>query len=85
MTRREAAAEKRKKKAPSMPQTCPEPALSSPRLYAAMVAIFVLAVVLYWGLIQAQKRVFPSEARLYSTPVPPRTLRHSSSDSSNPL
>jgi hypothetical protein len=63
-----------------MPRLCPESPRSPPWIYAVVVLGFVVAVVLYGGLMLAQKRVFPSEARLYGTPVPPHIVRGSSSD-----
>ncbi|AGO83288.1 hypothetical protein pdul_cds_1018 [Pandoravirus dulcis] len=63
-----------------MPQSCPESPRSPAWIYGVVILGFVVAVVLYGGLMLAQKRVFPSEARLYGTPVPPHIVRGSSSD-----
>nr|UDO46954.1 hypothetical protein [Pandoravirus massiliensis] len=63
-----------------MPRVCPESPRSPAWVYGVVVLGFVVAVVLYAGLLLAQKRVFPAEARLYGTPVPPHIVRHSSSD-----
>ncbi|AVK76546.1 hypothetical protein pneo_cds_939 [Pandoravirus neocaledonia] len=63
-----------------MPRVCPESPRSPTWVYGVVILGFVVAVVLYGGLLLAQKRVFPAEARLYGTPVPPHIVRHSSSD-----
>jgi len=63
-----------------MPTTCPESPHTPMWVYPLLLALFALAVATYWGLVQAQKRVYPDEARLYSTPVPPHILHRTSSD-----
>jgi len=43
-------------------------------VYVIMILVFIGAVAMFWGYTTANERAFPSEARLYSTPVSPATI-----------
>jgi hypothetical protein len=59
-----------------MPYACPEAPKSSVWVYVTVVVVFLVAIAVFWGLVVAQKRVYPDEVRLYATPVPPGDVRY---------